>query len=138
MAFEPLAHVRAYYEALDRGDPDEVASFFTEGATHYYTRLGPHAGAKTIGEHTRMAVDVLDASWVMEGGITDGESAVIEWTMVWTDPKSGERRLDRGTEWFRFEDEKIAEVRAYHHSNAKNPSGDLLGFDHAGRGYTTL
>jgi ketosteroid isomerase-like protein len=32
----------------------------------------------------------------------------------------------------------IAEVRAYHHSNAKNRSGDLLGFDHAGRGHTTL
>ena len=26
----------------------------------------------------------------------------------------------------------------YHHSNAKNRSGDLLGFDHAGRGHTTL
>jgi hypothetical protein len=28
-------------------------------------------------------------------------------------------------------------VRAYHHGNKTNPSGDLLGFDHAGRGYTT-
>src|SRR4029079_9371353 len=73
-----------------------------------------------------------------EHGITDGNEAVIEWTMLWTDPKSGQRRLDRGTEWFRFEDGKIAEVRAYHHSNDKNRSGDLLGFDHAGRGYTTL
>ena len=31
-----------------------------------------------------------------------------------------------------------AEVRAYHHGGPKNPSGDLLGFDHAGRGHTTL
>jgi hypothetical protein len=58
--------------------------------------------------------------------------------MLWTDPESGERRLDRGTEWFRFRDGKICEVRAYHHSNAKNRSGDLVGFDHAARGYTTL
>ena len=29
-------------------------------------------------------------------------------------------------------------VRAYHHGGPKNPSGDLLGFDHAGRGHTTL
>ena len=35
-------------------------------------------------------------------------------------------------------DGKIAEVRAYHHGDKKNPQGDLLGFDHAGRGYTTL
>jgi ketosteroid isomerase-like protein len=138
MGFEPLAHARAYYEALNRGDAEEVASFFTDDAVHYYTRLGPHRGAQTIGEHTRMAVDVLRAKWILEHGIDDGNEAVIEWTMVWTDPKSGERRLDRGTEWFRFEDEKIAEVRAYHHSNEKNRSGDLLGFDHASRGYTTL
>jgi ketosteroid isomerase-like protein len=133
-----LEHVRGYYAALDRGDPEEVASFFTEDATHYYTRLGPHEGARTIGEHTQMAVKHLDACWVMEHGIEQGDEAVIEWTMVWTDPKSGDRRLDRGTEWFRFRDGKICEVRAYHHSDPKNRSGDLLGFDHAGRGHTTI
>jgi ketosteroid isomerase-like protein len=124
-----LDHVRAYYDALNRGDPDEVASYFTDDATHYYTRLGPHEGAKTIGEHTK---------WFLENGIDDGEQAVIEWTMTWRDPKSGDRRIDRGTEWFRFRDGKICEVRAYHHSNEKNRSGDLIGFDHAGRGYTML
>jgi ketosteroid isomerase-like protein len=145
-----LAHVQGYYEALNRGDAEEVASFFTADATHYYTRLGPHRGARTIGEHTRMAVEVLQASWTLENGIEDGEQAVIAsscirlrrrqdlQTMTWTDPKSGQRRLDRGTEWFRFRDGKICEVRAYHHSNDKNRSGDLLGFDHAARGYTTL
>jgi ketosteroid isomerase-like protein len=137
MGFDPLAHVQAYYQALSRGDADEVASYFTNDATHYYTRLGPHHG-RQIAENAELGVKHLDAQWILEHGITDGNEAVIEWTMVWTDPKTGERRLDRGTEWFRFEDEKIAEVRAYHHSNDKNRSGDLLGFDHAGRGYTTL
>ena len=33
---------------------------------------------------------------------------------------------------------RIAEVRAYHHGGKKNPQGDLLGFDHEGRGYTML
>jgi ketosteroid isomerase-like protein len=138
MGFEPLAHVRGYYEALNRGDAAEVASFFTDDAVHYYTRLGPHHGADTIGEHTRMAVDALDASWILEHGIDNGDEAVIEWTMTWTDPKSGQPRLDRGTEWFRFRDGRICEVRAYHHSNEKNRSGDLVGFDHAARGYTTI
>jgi ketosteroid isomerase-like protein len=135
---ELLDHVRAYYDALNRGDADEVASYFTDDATHYYTRLGPHDGAKAIGEHTNLAVAHIDGKWFLENGIDDGEQAVIEWTMTWRDPKSGQRRLDRGTEWFRFRDGKICEVRAYHHSNAKNRSGDLLGFDHAGRGYTTI
>ena len=58
--------------------------------------------------------------------------------MTWRDPKSGEKRLDRGTEWFLMRDGKIAEVRAYHHGGKKNPQGDLLGFDHAGRGYTMM
>ena len=43
-----------------------------------------------------------------------------------------------GTEWFLIRDGKIAEVRAYHHGNKRNPSGDLLGFDHAARGHTVL
>jgi ketosteroid isomerase-like protein len=133
-----LDHIRSYYEALNTGDPDEVARHFTDDAVHYYTRLGPHRGAQAIGEHTKLGVDHLDGQWFIENGIEQGDEACIEWTMTWRDPKSGERRLDRGAEWFRFEDGKIAEIRAYHHSGPKNRSGDLLGFDHAGRGYTTL
>jgi ketosteroid isomerase-like protein len=131
-----LDHIRSYYDALNTGDPATVAEHFTPGAVHYYTRLGPHEGAQTIGEHTKWAVEQIDGQWHIDNAIEDGEQAVIEWAMTWRDPKSGERRLDRGTEWFRFEDGKIAEVRAYHHGGKKNPQGDLLGFDHAGRGYT--
>jgi hypothetical protein len=59
--------------------------------------------------------------------------------MLWYDPRHGnERRIDRGTEWFIVRDGLIAEVRAYHHSDDKNRQGNLLGFDHAGRGHTTL
>ncbi|HLL87506.1 MAG TPA: nuclear transport factor 2 family protein [Thermoleophilaceae bacterium] len=133
-----LDHVRAYYEALNTGDPERVASFFTDDAVHYYTRLGPHDGARSIGEHTRLAVEHLEGRWTLEHGIEEGDEACIEWTMTWRDPESGERRLDRGTEWFRFRDDRICEVRAYHHSGPKNRSGDLIGFDHAGRGHTVL
>jgi ketosteroid isomerase-like protein len=131
-------HIRSYYEALNSGDAECVAAHFTEDATHYYTRLGPHEGAGTIGQMTDLAVKSIEAQWFVENAIEEGEQAAIEWTMTWRDPKSGERRLDRGTEWFLFRDGKIAEVRAYHHGGEKNPQGDLLGFDHAGRGYTML
>jgi ketosteroid isomerase-like protein len=133
-----LDHVRSYYAALNSGDRDAVAAHFTHDAVHYYTRLGPHEGARTIGEHTKWAVENIEGQWVLENGIDDGEQACIEWTMTWRDPRSGERRLDRGAEWFSFRDGKISEIRAYHHGNAKNPSGDLLGFDHTARGYTML
>jgi ketosteroid isomerase-like protein len=135
---DALAHVRSYYEALNTGDVERIARHFTDDAVHYYTRLGPHEGASAIGENARWAIDNLDGRWHYERGLADGDEAVIEWAMTWRDPKSGERRINRGTEWFRFCDGKIAEIRAYHHGDAKNPAGDLLGFDFAGRGYTTL
>jgi ketosteroid isomerase-like protein len=131
-------HIRSYYAALNTGDAGAVAAHFTDDATHYYTRLGPHEGAETIGQMTDLAVKRIEAQWFVENAIEEGDQAVIEWTMTWRDPKSGEKRLDRGTEWFLFRDGLIAEVRAYHHGGPKNPSGDLLGFDHAGRGYTML
>ena len=130
--------MRSYYEALNTGDAGRVAGHFTHDATHFYTRLGPHEGAHTIGEHTQWAVEHIEGRWTIEDAIEDNERVVIEWTMTWRDRSSGERRLDRGTEWFEFEDNRIREVRAYHHGGSKNPSGDLLGFDHAGRGHTTL
>jgi ketosteroid isomerase-like protein len=133
-----VTHIRSYYEALNTGDADAVASHFTDDAVHYYTRLGPHEGAETIGEFAALGVESIDAQWHIENAIEQGDQVVIEWTMTWRATESGEKRLDRGTEWFRIVDGRIAEVRAYHHGGKKNPQGDLLGFDHEGRGYTTL
>lgn len=133
-----LDHVRGYYDALNRGHADEVAAFFTDDAVHYYTRLSPHMGARTIAESTELAVRTIGGQWYLENGIEADGQVAIEWTMTWHHPETGEERLDRGAEWFRFEGGLICEVRAYHHGNKKNPSGNLLGFDHAGRGYTIL
>ena len=138
MSDSPLDHVRSYYEALNTGDAERVSAHFTDDATHYYTRLGPHEGGRAIGEHTHWAVENLDGQWNIEDAIEDGDRVVIEWTMTWRAPDSGERRIDRGTEWFEFRDGLIREVRAYHHGDPKNPSGDLLSFDHAERGHTVL
>jgi ketosteroid isomerase-like protein len=132
-----LDHIRSYYESLNTADVDLIASHFTDDAVHYYTRLGPHRG-REIAENARWAIENIDGRWHFEHGIEQGDEAVIEWAMTWRDPHSGERRINRGSEWFVLRDGKIAEVRAYHHGDKKNPSGDLLGFDHAGRGHTTL
>ncbi|HYH53185.1 MAG TPA: nuclear transport factor 2 family protein [Solirubrobacterales bacterium] len=130
--------VRAYYASLNTGDAGAVSAHFTEDATHYYTRLGPHEGAETIGGFAALGVQSIDAQWYIENLIEQGDQVVTEWTMTWRDPKNGEKRLDRGTEWLRIRADKIAEIRAYHHGGKKNPQGDLLGFDHKGRGYRML
>ena len=135
----PLERVKAYYRDLNTGDPGKVARHFHPDATHYYTRLPPNRGARAIGELTEQGVRHLDGSWHIEHAIAQGGEVVIEWTMLWRDPRhGGDRRLDRGTEWFKVKDGLVQEVRAYHHSDAKNRQGDLIGFDHPGRGYTTL
>jgi hypothetical protein len=135
----PLERVKAYYRDLNTGDPEKVASHFHADANHYYTRLQPNLSGQAIGETTELGVKHLDGSWHIEHAIEQDDEVVIEWTMLWCDPRhDGERRLDRGTEWFIVRDGLIAEVRAYHHSDDKNRQGDLLGFDHAGRGYTTM
>jgi ketosteroid isomerase-like protein len=124
--------VRHYYEVVNTGDVDAVAACFTDDAVHYYTRMAPHRG-RAIAERAAWAVANLGAEWSMYNGIEQDGQAVIEWAMSWRDPASGERKLDRGTEWFLFRDGRIAEVRAYY-----NRSGDLIDFDHAGRGHTVL
>jgi ketosteroid isomerase-like protein len=134
-----LAVVRSYYEALGSGDAERIAAHFTEDAVHYYTRRDPHVGARAIAENAVLGTDAIQGRWVLENGVADSEQAAIEWTMTWADPRSGEPRLDRGAEFFSFREGRISEVRAYYHGGVpKNPSGDLVGFDHAGRGHTVL
>ena len=57
-----LDHIRSYYEALNTGDAELVASHFTDDAVHYYTRLGPHEGAE-IAENAKWGVDNIDGQW---------------------------------------------------------------------------
>jgi ketosteroid isomerase-like protein len=130
--------VRAYYEDLNKGSAEAVSAHFTEDAVHYYTRLGPHEGAKAIGDLAALGVATIDAQWFIENLVEQGDQVAIEWTMTWRDPQKDERRLDRGAEFFLIRDGRIAEVRAYHHGSKKNLQGDLLGFDHEGRGYRML
>ena len=111
-----LDRVRAYYDACNTGDAQAVAAFFADDAVHLFTRLPPVRGAQAIGEQTAQAVKLASARWEVEHGIEQGDEAVIEFANHWTDPRDGEQRTVRGTEWFRFaEDGRIAQVRAYYH-----------------------
>ena len=50
-----LDHIRSYYEALNTGDPDLVASHFTKDAVHYYTASGRTSGPSGSGRTRRWA-----------------------------------------------------------------------------------
>ena len=126
-------HVRSYYAALNTGDAEAVAAHFTPDATHWYTRRPPSVGAAQIGEHTHLAVEHLRAEWQIEHLVEGADEVVIEWTMAWDHPRSGERCLDRGAEFLAFSDGLICEIRAYY-----SRDGDLQGFDHGARGHSVL
>ena len=110
-----LDRVRAYYDACNSGDADAVAAFFTDDAVHYFTRLPPVRGARAIGEQTAQAVKHAQATWTVEHGIEQGDEVAIEFANAWTDPRDGERKVIRGSEWLAFTpDGLIREVRAYY------------------------
>jgi ketosteroid isomerase-like protein len=134
-----LDHVRSYYEALSSGDADAVAAHFTDDAVHYYTRRDPHVGARAIAENAAAGVALIEGRWRIEHAVEGTDEVAIEWTMTFRHPRTGERCLDRGAEFLAFRDGLIREVRAYYHGGVPaNRSGDLVGFDHAGRGHTVL
>ena len=128
----PEERVRAYYADLDGTDADAIARHFTEDAVHYYTRRDPDRGGRTIAETAVLGTTRLNARWTLEHLVANGEEVAIEWSMAFDHPTKGTRMLDRGTEWFRFRDGLICEVRAYYGERG----GDLRGFDHAARGHT--
>jgi ketosteroid isomerase-like protein len=130
----PDERVRAYYDDLSSGDADAVARHFTDDAIHYYTRRAPHLGARAIAENAAAAVEHLNAHWTLVNLVADSEQVAIEWSMVFDHPTKKTRMLDRGAELFRFRDGLICEIRAYYNERG----GDLIGFDHAGRGHEVL
>ena len=129
-----LEHVRSYYESLNTGDADAVARHFTDDAVHYYTRREPHVGARAIAENAAAAVAHIDGHWTLEHAVEGVDEVAIEWSMRFRHPRTGEPMLDRGAEFLAFRDGLICEVRAYYNERG----GDLVGFDHAERGHTTL
>jgi ketosteroid isomerase-like protein len=129
-----LDHVRSYYGSLNGGDADAVAAHFTDDAVHWYTRREPHVGARAIAENAALGVEHLNAKWTLEHAVEGDDEVAIEWTMAFDHPRDGRRLLDRGAEFLAFRGDLICEVRAYYNERG----GDLAGFDHAGRGHTTL
>ncbi|GAC1436262.1 MAG: hypothetical protein NVSMB51_07250 [Solirubrobacteraceae bacterium] len=130
--------VERSYAALEKRDTAAVGACFTPQATLPDTRREPDRGAAAIAERTQQAIERLDGRWCIENAPAGADQACIEWTMSWRAPETGEPSLDRAAEWFSFEDGLISEVRAYHHGSPRNPAGELIGFDRAGRGHHTL
>jgi len=123
--------IRAYFDACNTGNAEQVMAFFTEEGTHYFPEGSPFGtltGATCVQE--------LGSFWTVDNFVGDPQSgkAVIEWTHF--KKKSG--LILRGDEWYQFTPEgKISEIRAYYASptHAGVKEHRIGGFDYQGRGY---
>jgi len=134
-----LQTIERYYRGCSRADSELMRSTFTAEVVHYFTHHEPVRGAEALAHYWMSMQPKIDACWTVDHGIVQGDEAVIEWSMSWTPPGSGSVEMIRGAEWYRFEDQLIAEIRAYYlNPRAPYPQMDfeLLGFDYADRGYT--
>lgn len=134
------AHIRAYFEACNSGDPERIAAYFEPEAVHYFPPGmygGPFRGALEIGRRWQAAVQNFGSFWTVDEFIGEPESrrAVIEWTHF----KRAQNTVLRGDEWYLFSERGlIAEIRAYYASPQDQGLAalELGGFDYAARGYS--
>lgn len=131
-----LDAIRRYYEGCSTGDVALMKSTFTPDVTHYFTAHEPIRGADTLADFwRRFNSGDRQAVWTVDHGLASGEEAVIEWTMVTTYLDGRPRELLRGTEWCRFREGRIAEIRAYYSWTPDQRESKLIGFPYAERGY---
>ena len=133
-------HVRtilAYYDGCNRADEAAMRAAFADDVVHYFVDHAPVATAEGLARYWARVGPRTRAHWSVDHALVQGDEAVIEWAMRWTPPGGGEEIL-RGTEWFRFRDGRIAEVRSYHanHRLADPRNRELWDFPYEARGYT--
>ena len=127
--------IDAYFLACSEGSADDIASHFTADAVVFDTNHSPVRGAATIGAFWAKVRDRWDgAAWFVDTFIGDGDTAAIEWTMIGKAPQ-GEFTM-RGSEHYRFEAGKIAEIRQYWTFDPEKHDTSLVDFPYESRTYT--
>lgn len=104
-----LAAIRRYYQGCSTGDADLMLSTFTEDVVHFFPTNPPVRGAPELAQHWQKVRGRVEAVWTVDNGLADGEQAVVEWTMRYRSPQTGQMTLVRGAEWYIFRDGLIAE-----------------------------
>lgn len=132
------AVTRRYYAGCNEADTDKIASCLTPDAVHYFPVGAPQGtfrGAAAIADGWRAFVAEFGSVWTIDDLVIDEQrgSVAIEWTHFKTKPGV---RL-RGIELCRFEDGRIAEIRACYACPVPDPgrSFELGDFDYSDRGY---
>jgi limonene-1,2-epoxide hydrolase len=100
----PKQVVRAWVEAFNRGDADEIAGFYTENAVNHQVANQPVEGRAAIHDMFKREFAAAKMVCHIENLFEDGDWVILEWR----DPVGL-----RGCGIFRIEGEKIAFQRGY-------------------------
>jgi len=131
--------VRKYYDGCNSGNLDDLLSTLAPDVCHYFlpSSFRPIKGAEHLARHWRKYKQVLNPVWAIDHIMARDSEVVSEWSCIWSPPNSKERFMNRGTEWYRMRDARIAEVRAYFIADPTS-SIELATFPYADRGYLLM
>jgi len=121
--------VRSYFAACGEGSAETIAAHFTEDATIFDTNHAPIVGRKQISAFWVRIRERWDgARWIVDSAVEHGDTAAIEWSMHGV--SDGAPFVFRGSEYYRFRDGLIDEIRQYWTYNPERPGSALIGFDY--------
>lgn len=140
--------ITRYYDACSTADLDGLLATLHPHVVHYFLapNVGskPVAGAEHLARYWRKVAPAIEARWVVDHLVAEGDRVVIEWTMFWVprdtaSPRGSADRAriaTRGSEWFVVRDGLIVEIRSYYQQH--ETTTELEDFPYAARGYSHL
>ena len=132
--------ISKYYRGCNTQNAALMISTFTGDVIHYFVDHSAISGAEGLANYWCKVATLTKASWTIDHILVKGEEAVIEWSMRWKPASEKKYELLRGTEWFIFRENRIAEIRSYHCNFFRSDRANcqLHDFDYSGRGYSVL
>ncbi len=129
--------IKTYYHGCNTQDVDLMCSTFTDDVVHYFVDHSAVVGAQQLANYWSKVAPKTQANWQLDHALVQDQEAVIEWSMAWTPIGHTHSEVLRGSEWYVFREQKIAEIRSYHNNYyLQHPDNRALhDFDYVGRGY---
>ena len=129
--------IQTYYAGCNGPDYDLMRTTFSDDVVHYFVDHSAVRGAHELANYWCKVAPLTSANWHLDHAIVEQDEVVIEWSMRWRPVQTKQFEILRGSEWYVFENGKIAEIRSYHNNYyLQDPANrELHNFDYEQRGY---
>jgi ketosteroid isomerase-like protein len=125
-----------YFDGCNTGDLEQLRRTLDADVVHYFLPEVhvPIRGAEHLAKYWSKFQKVYDPTWRIDHIVGTGDEVISEWSCGFVLPRSGDRMMFRGTEWYVMRGALIAEVRAYYQYDETRDC-ELNGFPYLERGY---